>query len=273
MYIKSRFIDESRFEKVFPNELKNIAFSFFFDYIPSFEELNINPINIFVHEEPNEYFGHHDWVIQNQNYFSIILTWSDKVLNNCSNAIFVPYCETWLKPEQYKKDYSKQFLVSHVRGNLLKTQGHAYRFEYHDRTNELKIPFKSWETAGIREQIETCAAAKCELFGNAQFGVVIENTSHRNYFTEKIMEMFLLKTIPVYWGCSNIGDFFNEKGIITFNNVDDLVYKLNNLDENYYNNNLEVINENYNIAFEYINYEKRVCDKIIEIFRLNNIII
>jgi hypothetical protein len=271
MYIKSRFINESRFEKVFPNELKNINFSFFFDYTPSFEELTINPINIFAHEEPNEYFGHHDWIIQNQNSFSTILTWSDKVLNNCENAVFLPYCETWLKPEQYEKGYIKQFLVSHVRGNLLKTYGHTYRFEYHDRTKELTIPFRSWETAGIREIEETCAVAKCELFGDAQFGVVIENTSHRNYFTEKIMEMFLLKTIPVYWGCSNIGDFFNTDGIITFDNVDDLIYKLNNLDRNYYNDHLEAINENYTIALNYINYEKRVCDKIVEIFKLNNL--
>jgi hypothetical protein len=114
--------------------------------------------------------------------------------------------------------------------------------------------------------------AKCELFGDAQYGVVIENTSHRGYFTEKIMEMFLLKTIPVYWGCSNIGDFFNMDGIITFDNVDDLIYKLNNLDENYYNSHLDAINENYNLAFNYINYEKRVSDKIIEIFKLNNIL-
>jgi hypothetical protein len=272
MYIKSRFINEAEFEKIFPDKLKNIDFSFFFDYTPSFEELNINPINVFVHEEPNEYFGHHDWIIQNQNYFSVILTWSDKVLNNCSNAIFLPYSETWLKPEQYEKNYSKQFLVSHVRGNLLKTQGHAHRFEYHDRTNELKIPFKSWETAGIREQIETCAIAKCELFGDAQFGVVIENTSHRNYFTEKIMEMFLLKTIPVYWGCSNIDDFFNPEGIIKFENVDDLIYKINHLDKDFYNSKKEIINENWKLASSFVNYERNIVNKIIEIFKFNKII-
>jgi hypothetical protein len=273
MYIKSRFIDEERFKKSFSNEIKNINFSFFFDCVPSPEELSLNPINIYTHEEPNEYFGHHDWIINNKDIFSVILTWSDKVLNNCENAVFLPFGSTWLKEEQYKKEYSKQFLVSHVRGNLLKTYGHTHRFEYHDRSQkELNIPYRSWETAGIREIEETCAVAKCELFGDAQFGVVIENTSHRGYFTEKIIEMFLLKTIPVYWGCSNIGDFFNMDGIITFDNVDDLIYKLNNLDENYYNNHLDAINENYNLALKYVNYEKRVSDKITEIFKLNNLI-
>jgi hypothetical protein len=273
MYIKSRFIPEEKFNKVFPQKLKDVNFSFFFDCVPSSEELSLNPINIFAHDEPNEYFGHHDWIIQNQKLFNVILTWSDKVLNNCDNAIFLPFGSTWLKPEQYEKNYSKQFLVSHVRGNLLKTHGHTYRFEYHDRSQkELNIPYRSWETAGIREIEETCAVAKCELFGDAQFGVVIENTSHRGYFTEKIIEMFLLKTIPVYWGCSNIGDFFNMNGIITFDNVDDLIYKLNNLDENYYNSCLEAVNENYDLALNYINYEENISNNIIKIFELNNLI-
>ena len=272
MYLKSRFIVESRFEKIFSDKLKNINFSFFYDYTPSFEELNINPINIIAHAEPNEYFGHHDWIIQNKDSFSVILTWSDKVLNNCKNAMFLPYCETWLKPEQYEKNYEKKFQVSHVRGNLLKTYGHTYRFEYHNRTNELIIPHKSWETAGIREIEATCAEAKCELFGDAQFGVIIENTSHRNYFSEKIIEMFLLKTIPVYWGCSNIGDFFNIDGIITINNIDDAIFKLNQLNKNYYNSKISAIEENYKLALQYINYEKHVNNKITEIFKLNNII-
>jgi hypothetical protein len=64
------------------------------------------------------------------------------------------------------------------------------------------------------------------------------------------MELFLFKTIPVYWGCSNIGDFFNMDGIITFHNIDDVIYTLNNLDENYYNNRIEVIEENYQKALQ-----------------------
>jgi hypothetical protein len=252
-------------------DLNSIDCSLFIDDIPQTQE-HLSNLNILILLEPNEYFGLHDWAIQNQNLFSIILTWSDKVLNNCENATFLPFGTTWLIPEQYVKNYTKNFQVSHVRGNLLKTYGHTLRHEYHNRVNELKLPHKSWETAGIREKIETCAVAKCELFGDAQYGVVIENTSHRGYFTEKIMEMFLFKTIPVYWGCSNIGDFFNKEGIITFDNVDDLIYKLNNLDENYYDSIKEIIEENYNKAMNYLHIETNIINKITEIFKFNNLI-
>jgi hypothetical protein len=252
-------------------ECKHIDFSLFIDDIPKSQD-DLSSINILVLQEPNEYFGLHDWTIKNQHLFNVVLTWSDKVLNNCENAIFLPFGSTWLKPEQYEKEYSKIYQVSHVRGNLFKTYGHSLRFEYHDRSNELKLPNKSVETAGIREKIETCAEAKCELFGKVQFGVCIENTSHRGYFTEKIIEMFLLKTIPIYWGCSNIGDFFNKEGIITFDNVDDVIYKINNLDEDYYTSKKDIIEENYKKALQYINYEKNITNKIEEIFKLNNLI-
>lgn len=265
------FFEKEPFE-IGLDSVKDLDFSLFVDYPPQ-NQNDLSSINIFLMQEPNEYFGYHDWVIQNKHLFNVIFTWDDKVLTNCDNAIFLPFGGTWLKPEQYQKEYPKNFQVSHVRGNLLKTHGHTIRYEYHDRVeNELKIPHKSWVTAGIREKVETCALAKCELFGDSQFGVVIENTSHRGYFTEKIMEMFLLKTIPAYWGCSNIGDFFNMDGIISFSNVDDLLYKLNNLDENYYNNHLDAINENYNRALNYIEYEKRACKEIIKIFKYNNLI-
>ena len=86
------------------------------------------------------------------------------------------------------------------------------------------------------------------------------------------MELFLFKTIPVYWGCSNIGDFFDIKGIIQVNNIDDAIFKLNNVDENYYNDRIEVINNNYNKALQYVNYEKNIENKIVEILKYNNII-
>lgn len=46
-----------------------------------------------------------------------------------------------------------------------------------------------------------------DVFGKNMFAVAIENTNHRGYFTEKILDLFLLRSIPIYWGCSNIGDF------------------------------------------------------------------
>ena len=41
-----------------------------------------------------------------------------------------------------------------------------------------------------------------------KYSLVIENMQHRNYWTEKLSDAFLGRTIPIYCGCPNIRDFF-----------------------------------------------------------------
>jgi hypothetical protein len=250
---------------------EDIDFSLFVESIPSSQE-ELSPINIISLHEPNEYFGLHDWVIQNKDLFSAILTWDDKVLNNCDNAILLPFGHTWLKPDQYEKEHTKEFKLAHLQGKLLKTYGHSLRHEITARKNELKLPTKFYEVYGDRNNIDDARLGKEFIFSDSQFGVVIENVSHRNFFSEKILDCFLLKTIPVYWGCSNIGDFFDIDGIIIVNNIDDLIYVCNNLTEDYYESKKEIITKNWKLALEYVHYEQNIVNKIEKIFKHNNII-
>lgn len=261
--------------ETFNSKLKHLEhiqdLSIFIDYIPQSQD-QLTPLNVLVLQEPNEYFSYHDWAIENHKLFSFILTWDDKVLNNCPNALFLPFGHTWFKPEQYKKPLSKKFELSHLRGNLLKTYGHSLRHELLARKNEIQIPLNFYASYGDRYNIEEARIGKAEVFGQSMFGVAIENTSHNGYFTEKILDCFLLQTIPIYWGCSSISNFFRPEGIITFDNIDDLITKVNKLDENYYYNNMEYVRENYQRALQYVDYEQNVVNKITEILKLNNII-
>jgi hypothetical protein len=56
------------------NKIAELPISLFIDYTPSNEELKINPYNILMIMEPNEYFGLHNYAIQNSYLFSCILT-------------------------------------------------------------------------------------------------------------------------------------------------------------------------------------------------------
>ena len=51
--------------------IEHLDISIFVDDRPKKQE-NLSPINILVLQEPNEYFGHHEWAIQNKNLFSFI---------------------------------------------------------------------------------------------------------------------------------------------------------------------------------------------------------
>jgi len=51
---------------------------------------------------------------------------------------------------------------------------------------------------------------KYDALLNYQMSLAIENSSQKNYFSEKIVDCMLLWTIPLYWGCPNISDYFPE---------------------------------------------------------------
>lgn len=261
--------------KIFETKLKHLAhldFSLFIETAPKSQE-DISPINIISFQEPNEYFGLHDWVIQNKELFQIILTWDDKVLRNCKGqSIFQPFGHTWFKPEQYEKIHIKEFKVAHLCGKLLKSYGHQMRHEILARTSEFEVPINFYDTIGDRNNLEDARLGKETVFGNAQYGVCIENFSHRGYFTEKILDCFLMKTIPIYWGCSNIREFFNPAGIIPFQNIDDLINISNGLTLDHYEFYKEAVEDNYQRALKYIDYEQNVVDTITTIFKKNNLI-
>lgn len=252
-------------------KIDHIDFSLFIDNTPQSIQ-DLSSTNILVLQEPNEYFGLHNWAVTNHHLFSFILTWSDKILNNAPNSLFLPFGNRWISKEQYLKPRTKKFEVAHLRGKNLKTYGHAIRHEIFDRRNEIKIPTRFFDVYGQMNSIAEASEGKEFVFGDSMFGVVIENTSHRGYFTEKIMDCFSLKTLPLYWGCSNITDVFNGKGIIKFNNADDFIHIINNLDEKYYYDHLEAIEDNYQKAINSIDYEIRIVEKIKEIFKYNNLV-
>jgi hypothetical protein len=269
MKIKIDFLNKNIFEEKLKH-LKDIDFSLFVECVPQTQD-ELSSINIITLYEPNEYFGRHDWVIQNKHLFDIILTWDDKILNTCDNALFLPFGHTWFTPDQYTKNHAKEFKIAHLRGNLLKSYGHQMRWEILERKNEIKVPTKFFDVYGDRHNIEQARFDKEEIFGDSQFGVAIENFAHRGWFSEKILDCFLLKTIPIYWGCSNIGDFFNEKGIIKFGEADEFIYIANQLTDSYYDSQKDIIEENYQLALQYVNYEQNIINKVIEIFKFNNL--
>ena len=114
---------------------------------------------------------------------------------------------------------------------------------------------------------------KIDVFSPSQFGVAIENTQHRGYFTEKILDLFLLKSVPIYWGCTNIVYFFNTDGIIIVNSVDDIIHAINVLDKNSYDIVFKkAVEENYQTAKKYVDYEQNIVDYITKVFTENGIL-
>jgi hypothetical protein len=103
------------------------------------------------------------------------------------------------------------------------------------------------------------------------FHIGVENTKHNNFFTEKITDAFLTRTLPIYWGCPNLGEYFNMDGVITFQTVDELISIINKLTPEFYESKKEAMEENFQLALQYNEYLPRIVSTIKEICQLNNI--
>jgi hypothetical protein len=83
------------------------------------------------------------------------------------------------------------------------------------------------------------------------FTIVIENCKEDYYFTEKLIDCLLSGTIPIYWGCPSIHNFFDKDGILQFNTVEECVQIIKNITENDYFKRLSIVNANFETALQY----------------------
>lgn len=79
------------------------------------------------------------------------------------------------------------------------------------------------------------------------FSIAIENDCYGSYFTEKILDCFAMGTIPVYLGSPDMGNYFNEDGIV-FLSPD---FDLNSLTEKLYYSKVVAIKDNFERVLKY----------------------
>jgi hypothetical protein len=65
-----------------------------------------------------------------------------------------------------------------------------------------------------------------------------------------------MKTIPIYWGCPNVSEFFDTTGWIIFEDERDLLNKISYLDENHYAKHLDIVEKNFKEALKYADFYK-----------------
>lgn len=77
---------------------------------------------------------------------------------------------------------------------------------------------------------------KLEFQKKHKFVIAFENTSHKGYCTEKIVQAFAAGAIPIYWGDTSISNIFNEKAFINcheYSSFDDVVSAVREIDEDH----------------------------------------
>ena len=278
--IYSNFIPQNELEAaVNVPELINKPISVFNDY-PNVtpEQLEFNPFNILMVLEPNQLFGIHDWAIQNHDLFSCILTGGQEILDKCPNALFFPMGITWLDKEYVDNvdNIQKRFEVSFLCGGKQRIEGHHLRHRLHKREDEITIP-KQWYYTLPDYDYNDGHHTVTDMYGKkvlweSMFTIAVENSSNRSYHTEKIIDAFISKTFPIYWGCPNLEELgYNPDGFIYCENEDQIIEAVNKLTPEFYAERKEAIDYNSELAKHYGNLFDRFKTMIETLVEFNKI--
>jgi FkbM family methyltransferase len=232
-----------------------------------------NPDNkklYFVQQEPEIICPHENEIIKNIDKFEKVFTFNENILKLFPEKT-IKYTGNYatVSPSEGCKTFSISGWASTKNYNT--APGHLLRIELYMR--QLELPhctfFRSINRNMNTQPLEEIGqnpflgedffngGKKC-LFETFQFSIVLENSQQINYYTEKIIDCLITKTIPIYWGCPNISDFFDTTGWIFFDSFDSLLTQIQKLDDTYYEKYTETIQKNFELAKTKSNFYKNL---------------
>lgn len=226
-------------------------------------------IRFFVTTEPIGDFN--QMILTYQDCFTYVLTQFPELLT-LPNAYKLVGCGSFVDPDPFIR---KKFGVSTVITYRNVLPGHGLRHELYRRRKEIKIPFDIY--AGT--WTETFQGADTILMPpwpnrkekamvmNTMFHICIEGFKREDQYSEKIVDALITKTVPIYWGCTNIGSYFNDGGLIQVDSVDRIIEVCNMLTPEIYDRMLPLVNDNYETALKVYRYEDILKDAMMRALR------
>lgn len=237
------------------------------DLPPNNINKKIDEIWVFIQVESYYILGHIYQKIYEYN-FDVVLTFTTGYYNKLNTYKFLPYNKVYwvrpgihfienlnlpdLSPIKYSvKDKKTQ--VSMICGEKNWAPGHIFRRKVWEYQENMTFPKKfmySHNYGDLKIFSENKkinhSKDKTELFIDSMFHIAIENNKANDYFTEKLIDCFVSKTIPIYYGCPNIGDYFDVKGMIIINDINDINNLNDTISKKFYEDRISYIEANYN---------------------------
>ncbi len=200
--------------------------------------------------EPRSINPHmYNWIEKNNKLYDFVLTFDQKLINKAENYLYYPHGRCWI--HNYEGIDDKTKFCSIFASDKAMTLGHRLRHMIVDRYKSSgKIDCYGKYAGNSIEEKE-------DGLNPYYFSVTIENAIIRGYWTEKLLDAFATKTIPIYYGDKfSVNKFFNPEGIIYFDTIeefDDTIEKIQGDDNGayFYNERLSAIEENFNKVEEF----------------------
>lgn len=175
-------------------------------------------------------------------------------------------------------DIKKKFGVSIVMTNRNVAPGHPLRHQLYERRKEIRIPFDIYR--GTWNQFEPMADTlpmppwpnkkwKVNVF-DCMFHICIEGFKNSYYYSEKLIDCLITKTVPIYWGCIEIGEHFNQYGMIIVDTVDEIIETCNSLTPEVYKRYIPLVNDNYEYGLRVYKYEDILKDSMLRALKIES---
>lgn len=200
-----------------------------------------------------------------------LFTFSERMLDKYCNAKMVIANGVWygtelyggeMRPDNYER---KTKLISIVASAKQMTPLHLFRAE---TARELK-------RRGLADAMGTSVGEYfdkiSDAFDDYRYNVAIENDATKYYFTEKVLDCFASMTVPVYFGATEIGHYFNEDGIIQIKEptIECVLETIKQCSEQDYSDRQAAIIDNFNRVQHYLTIEDYLTENYMNLFKFD----
>ena len=183
--------------------------------------------------------GMYEWIVEHAHLFHAVLTHQKSLVERGEPYKFYPFGGSWIREwGVFPKTKMFSMLVS-TKGL---TPAHWLRHEVAQ-----KLPDIATYGEGVGRWVESKATALRDY----RFAVIIENDMPDWWFTEKLIDALSQGCVPIYRGCSGIGDFFSLGGIIRWRNLEELEVLVNGLTPLDYEIRVPAIHTNFQKAQQF----------------------
>lgn len=145
-----------------------------------------------------------------QKPFDYVLTSNQYFMENKS-WLWYPHGGSWIAFDQWgthKKDKEISILLSNKKIMI----GHRMRHEIVERFGEKLAVFG----------LDSFCDNKLDALAHYKYSIVVEPERCPGLFSEHLIDCLSVGTIPIYWGCPNIGKYFDKNSFIEFQKVNEV---------------------------------------------------
>ena len=105
----------------------------------------------------------------------------------------------------------KEVNLATLNSNLLNIQGHQDRADFIERLCKMQYDFNLYggnKWSNFQQYKNNAPDGKWFPFSKSRYVLVIENEKAPYYWSEKLTDTMLCYATPIYYGCTNISDYF-----------------------------------------------------------------